>query len=44
MWDRKFQSLHIIDYLTMDEVVWSKKGPNAASSYTVHGARLQVHQ
>lgn len=31
-------------YLTMDEVVWPKKGPDAASSYTVHCARLQVNK
>ena len=30
--------------LTMDEVVWPKKGPDAASSYTVHCARLQVNK
>lgn len=30
--------------LTMDEVVWPKKGPNVASSYTVHCPRLQVNK
>lgn len=28
----------------MNEVVWSEKGTDAASSYTVHGAGLQVHK
>jgi len=30
--------------LTMDEVVWPKKGSDAASSHTVHRTGLQVHQ
>lgn len=30
--------------LTMDKVVWSKKGTNPTSSYAVHSAGLQVNE
>lgn len=37
-------AIRLATCLTVDEVVWSKKGPDTASSNTVHCSGLQVNK